>query len=83
MAFPPLTPVGARITPPLLRTLCNPVSPSSKNIKHLTYEATPNSATVNKLCFQPAQTHPRIRYRRIHVLEPQAPLHAHHTERKN
>ena len=39
-----------------------------KNIKHLTYEATPNSATVNKLCFQPAQAHPRIRYRRIHVL---------------
>ena len=56
---------------------------SSKNIKRLTYEATPNSATVNKLCFQPAQTHPRIRYRRIHVLEPQAPLHAHHAERKN
>ena len=39
-----------------------------KNIKHLTYEATPNSATVDKLCFQPAQVHPRIRYRRIHVL---------------
>ena len=42
---------GAWITPPLLRTLCNPVSPSSKKVKHLTYEATPNSATVNKLCF--------------------------------
>ena len=42
--------------------------PAQKNIKHLTYEATPNSATVNKLCFQPAQIHPRIRYRRIHVL---------------
>ena len=55
----PPTPVGAWITPSLLRTLCNPVSPSSKNIEHLTYEATPNSATVNKLCFQPAQAHPR------------------------
>ena len=42
--------------------------PAQKNIKHLTYEATPNSATVDKLCFQPAQAHPRIRYRRIHVL---------------
>lgn len=39
-----------------------------KKVKRLTYEATPNSARVNKLCFQPAQAHPRIRYRRIHVL---------------
>jgi len=46
----------------------SPPNPAQKNIKHLTYEATPNSATVNKLCFQPAQAHPRIRYRRIHVL---------------
>ncbi|PLA62060.1 hypothetical protein CYK05_06835 [Rothia mucilaginosa] len=61
-------PVGAWITPSLLHTLCIPVSPSSKNIERLTYEATPNSATVDKLCFQPAQAHPRIRYRRIHVL---------------
>ena len=53
-----------------------------KKVKNLTYEATPNSATVEKLCLQPAQAHPRIRYRRIHVLEPQAPLHAHHAERK-
>ena len=29
-----------------------------KKVKHLTCEATPNSATVNKLCFQPAQAHP-------------------------
>ena len=41
-----------------------------KKVKNLTYEATPNSATVEKLCLQPAQAHPRIRYRRIHVLEP-------------
>ena len=54
-----LPPVGAWITPSLLRTLCNLVSPGSKNIKRLTYEATPDSATVEKLCFQPAQTHPR------------------------
>ena len=42
--------------------------PNRKNVKHLTYEATPNSATVEKLCFQPAQAHPQGRYRRIHVL---------------
>ena len=59
-----------------------PPNPAQKNIKHLTYEAMPNSATVNKLCFQPAQAHPRIRYRRIRHSEPQAPLHAHHAERK-
>ena len=46
----------------------SPPNPAQKNFEHLTYEATPNSATVNKLCFQPAQAHPRIRYRRIHVL---------------
>ncbi len=39
-----------------------------KKVKNLTYEATPNSATVNKLCFQPAQIHPQGRYHRIHVL---------------
>ena len=54
-----------------------------KKVKNLTYEAASNSATVEKLCLQPAQIHPRIRHRCIHVLEPQAPLHAHHTERKN
>ena len=47
----PPAPVGAWITPSLLRTLCNLVSPGSKNIKRLTYEATPDSATVRKLCF--------------------------------
>ena len=31
--------------------LPKPSQPSSKNIEHLTYEATPNSATVEKLCF--------------------------------
>ena len=30
-----------------------------KKVKNLTYEATPNSATVEKLCLQPAQIHPR------------------------
>ena len=39
-----------------------------KKVKRLTYEAAPDSARVNKLCFQPAQAHPRIRHRRIHVL---------------
>ena len=43
-------------------------APKLKNVKRLTYEATPNSATVDKLCFQPAQAHPLRRYRRIHVL---------------
>ena len=56
MAYPPLTPVGAWITPSLLRTR---PAPKLKNVKRLTYEATPNSATVNKLCFQPVQAHPR------------------------
>lgn len=56
--------------------------PNRKNVKRLTYEAAPNSDTVKKLCFQPAQAHPRIRHRRIHLSEPQAPLHAHHAERK-
>ena len=46
--------------------------PNRKNVKRLTYEAAPNSDTVKKLCFQPAQAHS----------EPQAPLHAHHAERK-
>ena len=83
MAHPPLTPVGAWITPSLLRTLCNPVSPSSKNIKHLTYEATPDSATVKKLCFQPAQAHPPEAVPpHPRLVEPQAPLHAYHAERK-
>ena len=33
-------------------------APKLKNVKRLTYEATPDSATVDKLCFQPAQAHP-------------------------
>ena len=50
---PPLTLVGAWITLPFCAPSASPSpsQPSSKNIKHLTYEATPNSATVNKLCF--------------------------------
>ena len=43
-------------------------APNRKNVKRLTYEATPDSATVDKLCFQPAQAHPQGRYHRIHVL---------------
>ena len=66
---PPPAPVGAWITPSLLRTLCESfLLPHRKKVKRLTYEATPNSATVEKLCFQPAQAHPQGRYRRIHVL---------------
>ena len=42
--------------------------PHRKKVKRLTYEATPNSARVKKLCFQPAQAHSQGRYRRIHVL---------------
>ena len=57
-------------------------SPKPKKVKRFTYEAAPNSDTVKKLCFQPAQAHPRIRHRSIHLSEPQAPLHAHHAERK-
>ena len=56
--------------------------PKPKKVKRLTYEATPDSARVKRLCFWPAQAHPRIRHRRIHSLEPQAPLHVHHAERK-
>lgn len=56
--------------------------PKPKKVKRFTYEAAPNSDTVKKLCFQPAQAHPRIRHRSIHLSEPQAPLHAHHAERK-
>ena len=54
-----------------------------KKVKRLTYEAAPNSATVNKLCFQPAQAHPPDPVPPHPCLvEPQAPLHAHHAERK-
>ena len=54
-----------------------------KKVKHLTYEATPDSATVRKLCFQPAQAHPPDPVPPHPCLvEPQAPLHAHHIERK-
>ena len=56
--------------------------PKPKKVKHLTYEATPDSARVKRLCFWPAQAHPRIRHRRIHPLEPRAPLHVRHAERK-
>ena len=79
---PKPSPVEAKASAAFQTNQAEPSQPSSKNIKHLTYEATPNSATVNKLCFQPAQAHPRIRHRRIHSLEPQAPLHVHHAERK-
>ena len=65
----PPTPVGAWITPSLLRTLCEPfLLPHRKKVKRLTYEATPNSARVKKLCFQPAQAHSQGRYHRIRVL---------------
>ena len=64
----PPAPVGARIIPSLLRTLCEPALPHRKKVKRLTYEAAPNSARVKKLCFQPAQAHPPERYHRIHVL---------------
>lgn len=50
------------------RNHAEPSQPSPKNVKNLTYEAAPNSATVNKLCFQPAQAYPPERYHRIHVL---------------
>ena len=57
--------------------------PHRKKVKHLTYEATPNSATVEKLCFQPAQAHPPGAVPpHPRCVEPQAPLHAHHAERK-
>ena len=62
--------------------MARPPLPKPKKVKRLTYEAAPDSARVNKLCFQPAQAHPQIRHRRIHLSEPQAPLHAHHAERK-
>ena len=67
-AFPKPSPVEAKASAAFQTNQAEPSQPGSKNIKHLTYEATPNSATVNKLCFQPAQAHPRIRHRRIHVL---------------
>ena len=53
-----------------------------KKVKNLTYEAVPNSARVKRLCFWPAQAHPRIRHHRVHPLEPRAPLHVRHAERK-
>ena len=45
-----------------------PIHPAPKKVKRLTYEATPNSARVKKLCFQPAQAHSQGRCHRIHVL---------------
>ena len=44
---------------PSTKELSGASLPHRKNVKHLTYEAAPDSATVEKLCFQPAQTHPR------------------------
>lgn len=71
------------MTPSLLRTLCNPVSPSSK--KYQTF----NLRSHTQFCYRgqvvlpacassspdPVPPHPCF-------VEPQAPLHAHHTERK-
>ena len=67
-AFPKPSPVEAKASAAFQTNQAEPSQPSSKNIKHLTYEAAPDSATVNKLCFQPAQAHPQGRYHRIHVL---------------
>ena len=69
MAYPPLSiPEEMKASATFQTNQADSSQPSSKNIKRLTYEATPNSATVNKLCFQPAQAHPQGRYHRIHVL---------------
>ena len=75
--LPPLTSVGTRASAAFQanqqpnqaqRNHAEPSQPGSKKSNVLTYEAAPDSATVEKLCLQPAQAHPRIRYRRIHVL---------------
>ena len=62
----PLTPVGTRASAAFQANqqanregTKRSTPPKLKNVKRLTYEATPNSATVNKLCFQPVQAHPR------------------------
>ena len=69
MACPPLSiPVEMKASATFQTNQAEPSQPGSKKVKRLTYEATPNSATVNKLCFQPAQAHPQARYHRIHVL---------------
>ena len=68
---------------PSTKELSGASLPHRKNVKRLTYEATPDSATVKKLCFQPAQAHPPGAVPpHPYLVEPQAPLHAHHTERK-
>ena len=70
-ALPPLSLQERGRIPPPKRTKYEGTkrsAPQPKKVKRLTYEAAPDSARVNKLCFQPAQAHPRIRHRRIHVL---------------
>ena len=69
MAYPPLSiPEEMKASATFQTNQADSSQPGSKKVKRLTYEAASNSATVNKLCFQPAQAHPRIRYGRIHVL---------------
>ena len=52
MVCPPLSiPVEMKASATFQTNQADSSQPDSKKVKHLTYEATPNSATVNKLCF--------------------------------
>ena len=79
----PPTPVGAWITPPLLHTLCDLVSPESKKCQ------TFNLRSHTQFCYRRkvvllacASSSPGAVPPHPYLVEPQAPLHAHHAERK-
>ena len=80
MAHPPPAPVGAWITPSLMRTFFPPESKKYQTFNlrsHTRFCYREKVVLLACACSSPGAVPPHPR-----CVEPQAPLHAHHAERK-